>query len=84
MAEGGLAYDSNFKTYGYYSKGIEGKKLNESSIYDLRHGNTVGFLFLDGHSQQVPFGKIPDEKVRSGVYNTIFFKPWLTKATPGW
>lgn len=84
MAEGGLAYDSNFKTYGYYSKGIEGKKLNESSIYDLRHGNTVGFLFLDGHSQQVPFGKIPDEKERSGVYNSMFFKPWLTKATPGW
>ena len=84
LAEGGLAYGSNYMTYGYYSKGIEGKKLSYSTIYDPRHSNNVGFLFLDGHAKMVPFGKIPDEKERSGVYNSVFFKPWLSKATHGW
>ena len=84
LAEGGLAYGSNYMTYNHYSKGIEGKKLSYSTIYDPRHSNNVGFLFLDGHAKMIPFGKIPDEKERSGVYDSLFFRPWVSKVTKGW
>ena len=82
LAEVGLARNANTVYYWYYSKGVH--TSNECSLYDPRHNGALNFLFLDGHTQLVHFGRIPDQGERSNVYNSIFFLPTSVKPTPGW
>ena len=83
VADVGLAHDLNNVYYSYYSKILTPGKTS-SSQFDPRHKNAVNFLFLDGHVETVPFGKIPDQGETSGVYNSVFYQPWQRKVPPGW
>ena len=83
VADVGLAHDLNNVYYSYYSKILTAGKTSASQ-FDPRHKNAVNFLFLDGHVETVPFGKIPDQGQTSGVYNSVFYQPWQKKVPPGW
>ena len=83
VADVGLAHDLNNVYYSYNSKIFTPGKTSASQ-FDPRHKNAVNFLFLDGHVETVPFGKIPDQGETSGVYNSVFYQPWQRKVPAGW
>ena len=83
LADVGLAHDLNNVYYSYNSKILTPGKTSASQ-FDPRHKNAVNFLFLDGHVETVPLGKIPDQGETSGVYNSVFYQPWQKRVPPGW
>ena len=82
VMEVGLALNRNYVYYGYYCKGI--KEHKEQSVIDPRHNGKLNVLFFDGHVEAMPFARIPDQDETSGVYNSIFYRPWEKKIPPGW
>ena len=81
--EVGLALDRNYVYYGYYCKGIRTVTTTQSVI-DPRHNGSLNVLFLDGHTQLVPFGKFPDQDETPGVSNTVFFRVEKRASPKGW
>ncbi|MBR2873258.1 MAG: DUF1559 domain-containing protein [Lentisphaeria bacterium] len=66
----------------YYLKGLSNSGY---SLADPRHNGSLNILFLDGHIQLVPFGRLPDEDQGKGTaWSTCFYTPTRKKAPPGW
>ena len=82
VMEVGLALDRNYVIYGYYCKGI--KEHKEQSVIDARHKGALNVLFLDGHSELIPFARIPDQDETSGVWDCAFYQVTKRKSPPGW
>ena len=83
LAEVGLALDRNYIHFSYYCKGIL-KQTTTQSVIDPRHNGSLNVLFLDGHTQLVPYGKFPDQDETPGVASTVFFQCEKRKSPPGW
>ena len=77
-----VAADS--KNYVYYTYYLKNLTTNGYSRIDPRHNGSLNVLFLDGHSQLLPFAKIPDQDETEGVWNSCFYSPTKRKSAPGW
>jgi len=62
----------------YYSKGG-----GQYSMIDPRHNGGMNTLFLDGHTEHIPYGLFPDQNLNSAVWDSVFFNPKSAKSCPG-
>lgn len=72
LMETGLLRQAHY--YGYYPKSLA-KGSDENKI-DGRHNKALNVLFLDGHTQMLPYAKVPCESQISNVAYSLFYRPW--------